>query len=58
MRQQTDCSHDYHRTSIHNNKNQNQNNNHNHNQSQLKTSSEIKINPLDLLKNQNNLTTY
>jgi hypothetical protein len=48
MRQHTDCSHDYHRTSIHNNKNQNN----------IKNNIENKINPLDLLKNTNNLTIY
>jgi hypothetical protein len=48
MRQNTDCSHDYHRTSIHNNKNQNA----------AKGNSETKINPLELLKGQNNLQPY
>lgn len=40
MRQNTDCSHDYHRTSIHNNKNQNV----------VKNSLDTKLNPLDLLR--------
>lgn len=48
MRQNTDCSHDYHRSSIHNNKNQ----------SIQKVNTEIKILPMELLKMPNNLETY
>lgn len=48
MRQNTDCSHDYHRSSIHNNKNQ----------PVQKGSTEIKILPMELLKMPNNLETY
>lgn len=48
MRQNTDCSHDYHSTSIHNNRNQNI----------IKTMIENKIIPIDLLRGQNNLKPY
>jgi hypothetical protein len=69
MRQNTDCSHEYHRNSIHNNRNQSlghqsQPKSHttanaalaiNNNDSQPII---VKLSPMEVLKQQNNLQTY